>query len=143
MNTFWIDLARSDLAQRMATWPWRLGLGWLVGRRLVLVSTTAPQNAIRRTLVPARFDGADILLAGIEGAHWQEDIATRPVANVQAHPGPLAARIEPTQDGPPIEGVDWYRARATGGIAPEMVGPDQVWAWGALPLLWRLSRSKR
>lgn len=143
MDTLWLDLARSGVTQRLATWPWRLGLGWLAGRRYVLLSTTAPQSAIRRTLVPAHIIGGEILLAGLEDAHWQEDVAVRPVANVQAHPGPLAARIEPVDDGPRTDGVRWYRATPTGGIAPDMVGPDQVWAWAALPIIWRLSRIRR
>jgi hypothetical protein len=142
MHRAWFDVARSGVAQRFATWPWRIGLGWLVGRRFVLLSTSAPQGVIRRTLVPALYDGADVLLGGLEGAHWHDDIATKPVANLQAHPGPLAARLTPTTDGPPTPGVTWYRAAPSGGIAPEMVGPDQAWVWGVLPLAWWLGRRR-
>ena len=147
MHDLWIDIADTDVAQRFAIWPWRVGLGWLVGRRLALVSTHAPQGAIRRTLVPAHIVGGDVLLAGIEGALWQEDVATRPIANVQAQPGPLAARIEPLGEEPADDEsngrVRWYRATATGSPAPEMIGPDQIWMWAVPPILWRLRRSLR
>lgn len=143
MHRIWLEVARSGPAQRLATWPWRIGLGWLVGRRFVLLSTTAPQGAIRRTLVPARYDGGDVLLAGLDGAHWQEDLAAKPIANVQAHPGPLAARPIPTDEGPRIDGVTWFVAQPSGGIAPEMIGPDQAWVWAIPPIAWRLSRRRR
>jgi hypothetical protein len=139
VNRVWIEIARSDIAQRFATWPWRLGLGWLVGRRLALVSTNAPQGAVRRTLVPAHIIGGDVLLAGLERAHWQEDITARSTINVQAHPGPLAARVEPLGDSGG-DGVRWYRATATGAPAPEMIGPDQIWFWAVAPILWGLRR---
>ncbi len=142
MHEAWIDIARRDATQRLAAWPWRLGLGWLVGRRLALVSTHSPQGAIRRTLVPAHIVGDDVLLAGLEGAHWQEDIIARPTANVQAHPGPLAARIEPIGEES-NSAVRWYRATATGAPAPEMIGPDQIWMWAVPVLLWGFRRSGR
>lgn len=142
MHALWIDVARSGVAQRMATWPWRIGLGWLVGRRFALVSTQTPEGAIRRTLVPAHIVGGDVLLAGLEGAHWQTDVVARNVATVQAHPGPLAARVEPVGDGTDdtVE-THWHIARATGAPAPAMVGPDQIWLWGIVPglaVMWAL-----
>ena len=142
MNRIWIDVARSGWTQRLATWPWRIGLGWLVGRRFVLLSTSAPQRAVRRTLVPAVYEGADVLLAGLDGAHWQDDIQTKPIVNVQAHPGPLAARLTPAPERAAASGVTWYRAEPSGGIAPEMVGPDQAWVWGLVAIAWWLGRRR-
>ena len=143
MHGLWNEVARNDIAQRLATWPWRIGLGWLVGRRLALVSTQTEQGTIRRTLVPAHIVGGDILLAGLEEAHWQGDIALKPVATVQTHPGPLSSRIEPVDASARPDGVRWHRATATGGVTPAMVGPDQVWMWAAVPVLWRLRRPGR
>jgi hypothetical protein len=143
MHGFWTEVARNDAAQRLATWPWRLGLGWIVGRRFALVSTQTEQGTIRRTLVPAHIVEGDILLAGLEEAWWQQDIALKPVATVQVYPGPLSARIAPIDEVPRPDGVRWHRATATGGVTPAMVGPDQIWMWAAVPFLWRLRRTQR
>ena len=140
VNSLWIDLAASTVVQRMAPWPWRLGLGWLIGRRLVLVSTHSPQQAIRRTLVPGYIVDGDILLAGLADAHWHDDVDTRPIANTQAHPGPLAVKIRPVNNDEATDGVRWYLATATGGVAPDMVPPDKMWLWALVPIAWWLAR---
>ena len=123
-------------------WAWRLGLGWLVGRRLLLLTT-----AERRVVLPFRLF-ADTFYLPLQRAAWVDDLERAPVATAQAWPGPRSVRVRPIGDAEELElaaGL-WGDDRPlvalspTGQRTPEMTAPDLVWVWPLAAIvawLWR------
>lgn len=146
-----LELVTNSWVQRIGLWCWKIGLGWLVGRRFVLLGTHSPSGGVRRSLVPFVMFRGDLYLAAHPGAHWVDDVTRRPVANAQAHPGPLAVQVAPVDPddaallgdletlAPDLTTERWFRATSTGDVVPEMVPPDHVWVWG-IPIVWWLLR---
>jgi hypothetical protein len=121
---------------------YRFGLGWLVGRRWLLMVTNDAAGAGTRTSVH-RYrleDGAVVVPS--RPAPWLEDLAAKPVATIHAHPGPLAVAAE--------LGTDEVVFSPTGRPAPPPIVPDLNWvipvvvvAFLALRALVPLPRSGR
>lgn len=118
-----------------AVLAWRLGLGWLVGRRWALVTTTSSEGGLRRTVVPYLFGDGSIYLPGA-GA-YAADLGHTPRALVQAAPGPLGVRYRPPtpDEEAALPSGDWIVLEPTADPVPEMVPPDLVWLWPLLAAL--------
>lgn len=87
------------------TWgvvAWRLGLGWLVGRRYLLLTTSDRTDGVRRVLLPYQFAGGNLYVISASGDEpWFHDLRTTPRATIQAAPGPrsvVAHRIDTPDD---------------------------------------------
>lgn len=119
---------------------WRLGLGWLVGRRLLLLTT-----AERRVAVPFRFF-AGTFYVPLTSRPWVADLERSPAATVQAWPGPRSVRARPITDTDEAElarRLFGHRGPVlalspTGQRTPDMTAPDLVWVWPALAAAWWL-----
>ncbi len=98
---------------------YRFGLGWLVGRRwLLMVTTDAAGAGTRASVHRYRLeDGAVVVPA--EPAPWLDDLAAKPVATIHAHPGPLTVAAE-------LRAED-VLLTPTGRQAPPAVVPDLNW----------------
>lgn len=153
------------LRDRLGTLAWRLGLGWLVGRRYLLLSTTGG-DAERRTLLPYVLAAGDVYLTAAGGEPWLDDLGRTPRATVQAGPGSKGMRGRRLTDAAevrhaaalhaahPRAGPRLVRLRArgvepvlvvlepTGQITPGIVTPDLVWLWGAAAALVVLRRRR-
>lgn len=121
----------------MAILAWRLGLGWLVGRRMVLLTTSQ-----RRVVVPFRqFAGTFYLRK--DGSAWVDDLAASPAVTIQAWPGPRSVRartLESTQERRLVtelwgDDSEVVALSPTGQRTPDMTTPDLVWVWPLLALL--------
>jgi hypothetical protein len=97
----------------------RFGLGWLVGRRwLLMVSNDAAGAGTRNSVHRYRLeDGAVVVPA--QPAPWLDDLAARPVATIHAHPGPLAVAADLRAEEVVLT--------PTGRQAPPAVVPDLNW----------------
>ena len=128
----------------MAVLAWRLGLGWLVGRWLLLITT-----ANRRVAVPYRLFAGTFYVERAD-APWAADLDSSPPATVQAWPGPRSVRARPLRDDErELAGRLWGGHRdlialdPTGQRTPEMTPPDLVWVWAVAALLLVLLRRQR
>ncbi len=133
----------------MVTIPWRIGLGWLVGRWWLLLTTQLPDGSQRHTLLPYRFGGGNFYVPG--DGPWMADLDKR-TATIQAHPGPRSVRgrviTDPKEEAVarslgPIPARQVVVFEATGEPAPAMVAPDYVWVWAFVPTLWWARRRLR
>ena len=113
----------------MAVWAWRLGLGWLVGRWLLLVSTVE-----RREAVPFRFFAGTFYVRASD-LPWL-DTSTAPALTIQAWPGPRSVKGRAlTAEESELAAELWggsdelIALSPTGQRSPEMVAPDLVWLW--------------
>jgi hypothetical protein len=99
---------------------YRFGLGWLVGRRFLLMVTTTPESGagIRTTVHPYRLENGTVVVPSTP-APWLDDLAAKPVATIHAHPGPLAVSAE--------LGADEVVFSPTGRPAPPPIVPDLNW----------------
>jgi hypothetical protein len=103
---------------------YRFGLGWLVGRRWLLMVTNDAEGAGTRDSVH-RYrleDGAVVVPA--ESAPWLDDLAAKPVATIHAHPGPLAVAADLRAEEVVLT--------PTGRQAPPAVVPDLNWVLPAV-----------
>ena len=99
---------------------YRVGLGWLVGRRWLLMVTSIPEGGAGTRTTVHRYrleDGAVVVLS--EPAPWRDDLAAKPVATIHAHPGPLAVAAE--------VGAEEVLLTPTGRQGPPAVVPDLNW----------------
>jgi hypothetical protein len=129
---------------------WRLGLGWLLGRRFLVVTTVAADGRLRRSVVRYAFAGGNFYVPA-DGGAWQDDLESKATSTVQAYPGPkgvtgrraddardrevAAAVLRRERPGPaarlePEDAI--YVFTPTGDRVPEMLPPDLVWVWGPL-----------
>jgi len=124
---------------------WRLGLGWLVGRRWSLVTTTVPDGSRRHSVVLSLFGDGNVYVRS--GGRYAEDLAHTPRALVQAGPGPLGVRCRP-----PIPAEEaalppgrWIVLEPTAEPVPDMVPTDLVWLWplGVVVLAAVIARRRR
>lgn len=115
----------------MAILAWRLGLGWLIGRYRILLTT-----AQRRAVLPYRFFAGTFYL--LEKAEpWVNDLAASPQAMVQAAPGPRAVRARPIDDPEELSLARrlWnteapiVALSPTGQRTPGITAPDLLWVW--------------
>ena len=108
---------------------WRLGLGWLLGRRRLLLTTQDRSGAIRRSLVPYRFYAGNLYVPAREP--WEADLEAVPRATAQAHPGPLAVhRRQASYAERRVLGEGrWIVLEPTGEPVPMGVEPDLLWVW--------------
>lgn len=127
--------------------PWRVGLGWLVGRWWLLLTTQRSDGSHRRTLLPYRYGGGNFYVPA--GGPWMDDLASRRTATLQAHPGPLSVRgrliTDPKEEAVarslcPIPAENVVVLEATGEPGPQMLPPDYAFAWVLLPLFWWIIR---
>ncbi|MEE8330909.1 MAG: hypothetical protein V3R84_03980 [Acidimicrobiia bacterium] len=108
---------------------WRLGLGWLVGRNRILLTT-----ANRRVVLQFRFFADTFYLRRVE-APWVDDLAATPTATVQAWPGPRPVRVRQIDDSEEAElvgrlwgdGGSVIALSPTGQRTPDMTAPDLMW----------------
>ena len=114
----------------MAVLTWRLGLGWLIGRWLVLITT-----AETRVAVPYRLFAGTFYVERTD-APWVADLDRSPPATVQAWPGPRSVRARPVRDDERDltrrlwgRDLDLIALDPTGQRTPEMAPPDLVWVW--------------
>lgn len=111
----------------LAVLAWRLGLGWLFGRKWVLITTTTASGSIRRTAT-VHVLGDGNLYVPAEGDH-ADDLRQTPRALAQAAPGPLGVR--PRQPTPAevaaLPDGRWLVLEPTADPVPEIVPPDLVW----------------
>lgn len=129
----------------MAILAWRLGLGWLIGRYRILLTT-----AQRRVVVPYRFfAGTFYLVATAEP--WVGDLAASPQAMVQAAPGPRAVRARPLDDPEELALARqlWQRQAPivalspTGQRTPPITAPDLLWVWPTAAAALLMLRRRR
>jgi hypothetical protein len=121
---------------------WRLGLGWLVGRHRLLLTT-----AERRLALPYRFFAGTFYLVRTE-EQWATDLDRHPAATIQAWPGPRSVRAREVTDPDEVELVArlWGQDRPvialqpTGQRTPEMTPPDLIWVWPILFVAWLVAR---
>lgn len=114
------------MSVRLAVLAWRLGLGWLLGRRWVLLTTQQPGDELRRAISEYRFYDGNFYLES-----WPDAAATR--AMLQAHPGPLGVRMRPATDRErTVLGDGVIVLEPTGEPVPALVEPDLLWVWGLL-----------
>jgi hypothetical protein len=118
---------------------WRLGLGWLIGRWLLLVTTTDHQAAVPFRLFAGTFYLRAADVPWLDGAEVS--------ATVQAWPGPRSVKTremdieEQAVAAQQWDAADDYVALSpTGQRSPEMVPPDLVWVWPVALGLWWLVR---
>ena len=125
---------------------WRLGLGWLIGRHSLLLTTQDRAGAVRRTLLRYRFYAGNLYVVD-DGSPWVADLTEVPRATAQAHPGPLAVkRREPSPEEILVLGDgSWLVLEPTGEAVPPPVEPDLVWVWAlpAIPLVGLVLRRRR
>ena len=117
---------------------YRFGLGWLVGRRWLLVVTTEAEGAGTRTSVHRYRLEHDAVVVPSEPAPWLDDLAAKPVATIHAHPGPLAVAAELR--------AEEVVFTPTGRQSPPAVVPDLNWVLPAVAAglaAARLGRSRR
>lgn len=119
---------------------WRLGLGWLVGRWRLLVTTTEVRAA-----VPFRFFAGTFYLRAAD-APWL-DVAREPAVTIQAWPGPRSMKVRaPDADERDLAAGLWgsddelIALSPTGQRSPEMLAPDLVWLWPVAMLALLLGR---
>lgn len=113
---------------RVAVLGWRLGLGWLLGRRRVLLTTQDRTGSVRRSLVRYRFYAGNLYLP-TDAAAWETDLGDVPRATAQAHPGPLGVRCRQptTAEQRSLGGGRWIVLEPTGEPVPPGVEPDLTW----------------
>lgn len=135
---------------RLFVLAWKLGLGWLVGRRFILLTTTAGKDE-RRTGLRYAFAGGTFYVALDPEAPWARDLAAKPQALAQAAPGPRAVRARSIEDAGELEAARGILG-ATGPVlaldgsgdrAPLMTGPDYAWVWPVAAVLWWLMPRRR
>jgi hypothetical protein len=115
----------------MAIVAWRLGLGWLIGRRRILLTT-----AQRRVVLPYRLFAGTFYLLGTDEP-WAMDLVKSPQAMVQAAPGPRAVRARPLDDPDELElarrlwsaDAPIVALSPTGQRTPGITAPDLLWVW--------------
>ena len=125
--------------------PWRLGLGWLVGRRTALLTTVRADSELRRSTIPFLFSGGWFYAPA--AAPWIDDLLGHSEATIQAGPGPKGVTGRRIDDprifdeakavaaGTPWSSAEnWVVFEPTGRIAPSMAAPDLVWVWTILPV---------
>jgi hypothetical protein len=116
-----------------AIFGWRLGLGWLLGRRHVLLTTQDRVGNLRRSVVRYRFLAGNLYVID-DASPWVLDLDQVPRATAQAHPGPLAVRRRPptaVEMGVLGRG-HWIVLEPTGEPVPPGIEPDLIWTWGAI-----------
>ncbi|MBT8213138.1 MAG: hypothetical protein KJN71_08330 [Acidimicrobiia bacterium] len=126
---------------------WRLGLGWLVGRWFVLLTTTTSDGE-RRSVLPYVFAGGTVYVPVTNDAPWVGDVAAKPQALVQAAPGPRAVRARRVEDPAELEAArqalgtsgELMALDGSGDRSPMMTGPDLAWIWPVAALVWWLTR---
>jgi hypothetical protein len=128
-----------SLGPEMVKLLYRFGLGWLVGRRWLLMVTSIPEGGAgtRTTVHTYRMEDGAVVVPS-EPAPWRDDLAAKPVATIHAHPGPLAVGAE--------VGADEVRLTPTGRQGPPAVVPDLNWVLPATAVglaALRFSRSSR
>ena len=137
--------AASPAATRAAVIAWRLSLGWLAGRWFTLVGTSTGES-VRRSIVPFAMAEGTLYVVAPPGAPWLGDVARRPIAQAQTHPGPLAVRARPLHRdeeprvaelfrrvAPDLAATDrrrWLALQPTGDRPPDPVVSDLMWVWG-------------
>ncbi len=106
---------------------YRLGLGWLIGRRLLVLTTgTAGGEQLTRTVLPFTWHRG-VLSVECDGTEpWVAELTRRPIAMAQAAPGLLAVTSVRTPSG--------FDLAPTGQPSPPPVMPDLNWVW-LLPVL--------
>lgn len=126
----------SPLVERLVFVGYRLGLGWLVGRRIAVLTTTAADKETEHAAVPIQWRGGEILVpVPNAAASWVANLEARPVAMVQAAPGPLSSVAERRN------GVVAFRP--TGQPAPFPIDTDLIWVIPALLLAVVLAKIVR
>ncbi len=124
---------------------YRLGLGWLVGRRRLLVVTSRHDGSDERiSLHRYRIEDGTVRVAATPGP-WRDDLAAKPVATIHGAPGPLAVTGRVSDDGRNEIVFD-----RTGRPAPSVIVPDRNWVIPAVVLglaligaLWRTAGDDR
>lgn len=124
---------------------WRLGLGWLLGRRTALLTTVRADGELRRSRIPFLFSGGWFYAPA--AAPWIDDLLLHAEATIQASPGPkgvtgrriedprILAEAKAVAAGTPWSGADnWVLFEPTGRVTPMMVPPDLVWLWAIGPI---------
>ncbi|MBT8208106.1 MAG: hypothetical protein HKN07_06505 [Acidimicrobiia bacterium] len=130
---------------------WRLGLGWLVGRRIALLTTVRADGGLRKSQIPFLFSGGWFYAPA--AAPWIDDLKLHAEATIQAgpgHKGVTGRRIEDRREleeaktvaaGTPWSTVDdWVLFEPTGRVAPMMTPPDLVWVWAIVPVALTVGR---
>ena len=109
---------------RVVVLGWRVGLGWLLGRRRMLLTTTIEPGGLRRSWVPFTLGDGNLYAEG--GGAWTTDIVRHPQAMAQAFPGPLAVRARPLdpREGAVLTGEGLVAFEPTGEIVPDPIEPD-------------------
>jgi hypothetical protein len=158
------------MANPLLRMAWRLGLGWFVGRYVLLLTTIGRDSGkLHRVPVCFVFRGGTFYVKSDAGetTDWYRNLETQPVCTTQTWPGPKAARARRLTDPGevadvtvlfgtkgPIHGVGdaeaihpiWIALEPTAQKAPTMLEPDLIWAWplvAALGLIWLRSRRAR
>jgi len=144
-----VSPGRSPARDAVAVLAWRLGLGPLLGRRVLLLTTRDGSEGRRRTVLPYRSAGGTIyLLARDPDTGWRRDLAARPDATIQAAPGPRGVTARAVTAPAEASGAAGLFARRppadlialepTGRPTPPMTPPGLVWLWPALAALLAL-----
>ncbi len=130
------SMSRPPLSARLVTVLFRLGFGWLIGRRwLLLVTSTGTGSDHRTTLLRYRKQEGAVWVAATPGP-WLDDLANRPVATANAAPGPLAVAARRRNGDVVLE--------RTGRQSPPVIVPDLNWVLPAVAAaLWVISRLLR
>lgn len=158
------------MANSLLLMAWRLGLGWLVGRYVLLLTTVGRESGkLHRVPVSFLFRGGTFYVRSTTGKHadWYRNLEARPVCTTQTWPGPKAARARPITApeeaaevaarfdrerprfgccAPSSEESMWVALEPTAQNAPGMLEPDLIWAWpvaAALGLVWSRRRRAR
>lgn len=111
-----------SIGDRLVLLAYRLGLGWLLGRhRLVLTTGTIGGEQLTRTVLPFSWN-CGVLSVRCDGDEpWATELSRRPVAMAQAAPGLLAVTSLRTPEG--------FDLAPTGQPSPPPVMPDLNWVW--------------
>lgn len=110
----------TPVVERLVVLAYRLGLGWLAGRRYAVLTTTGPDKHVTHSVTPLRWRAGEIIVPiEHESERWVRHLTERPVAMVQAAPGPLSAVAERRGDA--------FVFRPTGQPAPYPVDSDLIW----------------